>query len=125
MHALCTNQKRILIVDWDVNHGNGSQDIFFDDGDIFIYSIHRYGAGFYPGTGAANETGTGPGLGSTLNVPVAYGTPRQEFLARFTQTLEAVADRVRPQLVLVSAGFDAHHADPVGSLGLESEDYMR
>ncbi len=92
---------RVLIVDWDVHHGNGTQDIFYADGGVYFYSIHRYGGGFYPGTGAADETGSGAGLGCTLNVPVAFGTPRQEFLARFTQTVESVANKVRPQLVLL------------------------
>jgi acetoin utilization deacetylase AcuC-like enzyme len=115
---------RVLIVDWDVHHGNGTQDIFYADGTIFFFSIHRYGGGFYPGTGAADETGTGQGLGSTLNVPLPFGTPRQDFLGRFMHTLEAVADKVRPQLVLISAGFDAHRNDPVGSLGLETEDFV-
>jgi acetoin utilization deacetylase AcuC-like enzyme len=114
---------RVLVVDWDVHHGNGTQDIFYADGTVFFYSIHRYGGGFYPGTGAADETGTGPGLGSTLNVPVAFGISRQEYMKRFTHTLEAVADKVRPEVVLVSAGFDAHHDDPVGSLDLETEDF--
>jgi acetoin utilization deacetylase AcuC-like enzyme len=124
-HARTSHQlDRVLIVDWDVHHGNGTQDIYFADDSVFFYSIHRFGGGFYPGTGAADETGTGRGLGCTLNVPLAYGTPRHQFVRRFTETVSAVADKFRPQLVLVSAGFDAHHADPVGSLGLESEDYV-
>ena len=114
---------RVLIVDFDVHHGNGTQDIFYDDGQTCFYSIHRYGGGFYPGTGAASETGTGPGLGKIVNVPIRFGTPRQEYLDHFAATLQAFADKVRPQLVLVSAGFDAHHADPVGALGLEAEDF--
>jgi len=124
-HAKTVHQlDRVLIVDWDVHHGNGTQNIYYADGAVFFYSIHRYGGGFYPGTGAADETGTGRGLGSTLNVPLPWGTPRQEYLARFTHTVENVADKVRPQLVLVSAGFDAHRDDPVGALGLEAEDFV-
>jgi acetoin utilization deacetylase AcuC-like enzyme len=114
---------RVLIVDFDVHHGNGTQDIFYADGQVAFYSIHRYGGGFYPGTGAADETGTGRGLGRIVNVPVRYGTPRPEYLARFSATLADVADQVKPQLVLLSAGFDAHRADPVGALGLEAEDF--
>jgi acetoin utilization deacetylase AcuC-like enzyme len=117
------NLDRILIVDWDVHHGNGTQDIYYADGAVYFYSIHRYGDGFYPGTGAADETGTGKGLGCTHNEPVRFGTLREEYLTRFTHSLESVADKVRPQLVLISAGFDAHKADPVGSLGLEVEDF--
>jgi acetoin utilization deacetylase AcuC-like enzyme len=114
---------RILIVDWDVHHGNGTQDIFYADPSVMFCSIHRFGNGFYPGTGAANETGTGPGLDCTLNAPVRYGSSRQEFHAIFRGAVEKAADKMRPELVLVSAGFDAHRRDPIGSLGLESEDF--
>jgi acetoin utilization deacetylase AcuC-like enzyme len=114
---------RVLIVDWDVHHGNGTQDIFYADGQTCFYSIHRYGGGFYPGTGASSETGTGAGLGRIVNVPVKYGTLRQAYITQFAATLESFADKMRPQLVLLSSGFDAHRADPVGSLGLETEDF--
>jgi acetoin utilization deacetylase AcuC-like enzyme len=116
--------SRVLIVDWDVHHGNGTQDVFYREPRVMFLSIHRYGWGFYPGTGAADETGTGPGLGFTRNVPLPFGIPRPDFLAAFTAALEECADRIRPELVLVSAGFDAHRLDPIGSLGLESEDYQ-
>jgi acetoin utilization deacetylase AcuC-like enzyme len=123
-HARRKHQlTRILLIDWDVHHGNGTQDIFYEDPAVLFYSIHRYGQGFYPGTGAAEETGKGKGLGYTLNVPVKFGTPRQEYLDLFTQALEKAADKIKPELVLLSAGFDAHHKDPIGSLGLETEDY--
>jgi acetoin utilization deacetylase AcuC-like enzyme len=112
---------RVLVVDWDVHHGNGTQDMFYDDPRVGFFSIHRWP--FYPGTGAADETGTGDGLGATLNLPTAFGTPRREYLTKFADELTAFAARIQPQLVLVSAGFDAHAADPVGSLGLETEDY--
>jgi acetoin utilization deacetylase AcuC-like enzyme len=114
--------ERILIVDWDVHHGNGTQDIFYDDAGVFFFSIHRYP--FYPGTGSADETGTGRGLGYTLNVPVRFGTPRHEYHRLFLQGLERAAAVCRPQLVLISAGFDAHREDPIGSLGLETEDFV-
>jgi len=116
--------SRILIVDWDVHHGNGTQDIFFARPEVFFFSIHRYGNGFYPGTGAADETGTGPGLGATLNVPVRWGTSRRDYLGLYRNALEKAADRIKPELVLVSAGFDAHVNDPIGSLGLEVEDFV-
>src|SRR5262249_31246810 len=115
--------NRILIVDWDVHHGNGTQDVFYSEPRVQFLSIHRYGWGFYPGTGAADETGTGPGLGYTANVPLPFGTPRPEYIAAFTSALEKCADHIRPELILVSAGFDAHRLDPIGSLGLESEDF--
>src|SRR5262249_12065741 len=116
---------RVLIVDWDVHHGNGTQDIFYASPEIQFLSIHRYGHGFYPGTGAADETGTGPGLGHTINVPVRFGTSRREYHDHFLRGLEKAAERIKPELVLVSAGFDAHRLDPIGSLGLEVEDFPR
>ena len=112
---------RVLIVDWDVHHGNGTQEIFWEDGRVGFFSIHRYP--FYPGTGAADETGSGRGLGTKLNVPIAFGTPRTEYLRQFQAGLEFLAAKMRPQLVLISAGFDAHRLDPIGSLELESEDF--
>jgi acetoin utilization deacetylase AcuC-like enzyme len=114
---------RVLIIDWDVHHGNGTQDIFYEDPEVIFYSIHRYGRGFYPGTGAAEETGRGKGEGHTLNVPIRFGTSRKDYRDAFTRALEKSADRIKPELVLLSAGFDAHARDPIGSLGLETEDF--
>jgi acetoin utilization deacetylase AcuC-like enzyme len=114
--------NRVLIVDWDVHHGNGTQATFWEDPQVAFFSIHRWP--FYPGTGDKDETGSGDGLGSTLNLPVEMGTPRKDYLQRFRSELEGFAARHRPELVLVSAGFDAHRDDPVGSLGLETEDYI-
>ncbi len=115
--------ERVLIVDWDVHHGNGTQDIFFEDPNVVFYSIHRYGMGFYPGTGAADETGRGKGQGHIINAPVKFGTARKEYHGLFTNTLEKAANLIKPELVLLSAGFDAHAKDPIGSLGLETEDF--
>jgi acetoin utilization deacetylase AcuC-like enzyme len=112
---------RVMIIDWDVHHGNGTQAIFYDDPSVAFYSIHRWP--FYPGTGDSHETGTGDGLGTTANDPVTYGTTRSEILKRFARGVESLAQRCRPQLILVSAGFDAHRLDPIGSLGLESDDF--
>ena len=78
----------------------------------------------HPGTGDRNETGGGAGLGTTLNLPVQFGTSRKDYLAQFRAALETFADKLRPQLILISAGFDSHREDPVGSLGLESEDFL-
>ncbi len=123
-HAKKTHRlTRVLIVDWDVHHGNGTQDIFYEDPEVFFYSIHRYGRGFYPGTGAADETGKGKGEGHTLNVPVKFGTSRKDYLDHFTKGLEKAVDTIEPELVLLSAGFDAHVKDPIGSLELETEDF--
>ncbi|MFO0954772.1 MAG: histone deacetylase [Isosphaeraceae bacterium] len=113
---------RVLIVDFDVHHGNGTQEIFYEDPRVAFLSIHRYP--FDPGSGAADETGTGAGLGATRNVPVRYGTSRQDFLAMFRNAVEDFADAMKPSLLLLSSGFDAHVEDPVGDLGLETEDYV-
>jgi acetoin utilization deacetylase AcuC-like enzyme len=121
-HAIAQHQlERVLIVDWDVHHGNGTQDVFYEDPGVYFFSSHRYP--FYPGSGAKTETGQGPGLGTTCNLPLAFGINRDEFRRRFTLELEKFAERCKPELVLVSAGFDAHRLDPIGSLGLESQDY--
>jgi acetoin utilization deacetylase AcuC-like enzyme len=106
-----------------VHHGNGTQDIFYADPEVMVYSIHRYGHGFYPGTGAADETGTRHGLGCTVNMPVHYGTSPKDYHSMFRSALEKAADKIRPELVLISAGFDAHQGDPIGSLDLETEDF--
>lgn len=113
---------RVLIVDWDVHHGNGTQATFWEDSQVGFFSIHRWP--FYPGTGNTDETGSGPGLGMTRNLPTSYGTSRKDYLSRFRHELEAFAAIVKPDLVLISAGFDAHRKDPIGSLGLESEDFQ-
>ncbi len=112
---------RVLVVDFDVHHGNGTQAIFWDDPQVGFLSIHRWP--FYPGTGASDETGGGHAVGSKLNIPVKFGTPRTQYLAEFQSALEHLAAKMRPQLLLVSAGFDAHREDPIGSLGLETEDF--
>jgi acetoin utilization deacetylase AcuC-like enzyme len=112
---------RVLVVDWDVHHGNGTQDFFYACEQVGFFSAHRYP--FWPGSGAADETGSGPGLGATHNLPIQFGASRDRILSQFARELGDFADRMKPQLVLVSAGFDAHRLDPVGSLGLETEDF--
>jgi len=114
--------NRVLIVDWDVHHGNGTQATFWEDAQVAFLSIHRWP--FYPGTGDKDETGSGHGLGTKLNLPIEMGTSRRDYLDQFARELEILANRHRPELVLVSAGFDAHRDDPVGSLGLETEDFI-
>ena len=114
-----TAWKRILIVDFDVHHGNGTQDIFYRDDSVFYLSVHR--DPFYPGTGAASERGSG----TTLNLPVPPGTPRTEILAAYESAVRGAAREFRPDFVLVSAGFDAYRDDPIGGLGYEVDDYRR
>jgi acetoin utilization deacetylase AcuC-like enzyme len=119
--ALDAGLHRVLVIDWDVHHGNGTQAIFYDEPRVGFFSAHRWP--FYPGTGTADETGTGRGLGTTRNLPITFGTPRSTYQDLVLRDLEDFAGRMKPELVLVSAGFDAHHSDPVGSLGLEAEDF--
>lgn len=114
---------RILIVDFDVHHGNGTQEMFYEDSRVGFLSIHRFP--FYPGTGRADETGSGPGLGFTWNVPLGAETSPRDYHAAFEASLEKAAEKMKPQLVLISAGFDAHQEDPVGGLGLDSDDFRR
>ena len=112
---------RVLIVDWDVHHGNGTQNTFYTEERVGFLSVHR--SPFYPGTGMAEETGSGPALGTKFNLPLRFGISRTEYLTRFESLLTNAAHHIRPDLILISAGFDAHAADPIGSLGLETEDF--
>ncbi len=114
--------NNVLVVDWDVHHGNGTQAAFWRDPQVGFLSIHRWP--FYPGTGHDTETGSGPALGRMLNLPVEMGTSRADYLDRFRSGLEDLASRIKPELVLISAGFDSHRDDPIGSLGLETEDFL-
>jgi acetoin utilization deacetylase AcuC-like enzyme len=108
-------------VDWDVHHGNGTQDVFYEDPTVYYVSLHQ--APLYPGTGDARETGDGPGRGTTLNVPLAAGTPRETYRATFRDALAQGVEASRPDFILVSAGYDAMRDDPLGGLLLEPEDF--
>ena len=114
--------ERIAIVDWDVHHGNGAQGIFYDDPTIFFFSMHQYP--WYPGTGSRGETGHGRGLGMTLNVPVKANTPAMEQKRSFEAAIEQISRKIRPDLIFISAGFDAHLEDPLGQLRLEDNDFV-
>ncbi len=108
--------ERILILDWDVHHGNGTQRSFYDDPRVLYVSLHQYP--FYPGTGSADETGSGDGKGYTLNIPLPGGCGDPEYLAAFQSIIEPVCNQFGPQFVLVSAGFDAHRLDPLASMNV-------
>lgn len=112
---------RVAIIDWDVHHGNGTQGIFYDDPSVYFFSMHQYP--WYPGTGARGETGHGRGLGSTMNVPVKAKTNAIEHVRMFDAAIEDISRRFRPDMIFISAGFDAHITDPLGQLLLEDEDY--
>ncbi len=113
--------SRVLIADWDVHHGNGTQDIFYRDGSVFFLSTHQ--APWYPGTGAANETGAGAGLGTTLNCPFPAGAGRDEILGAFERKLVPAMRKFQPELVMISAGFDSRLGDPLGQFTLTDEDF--
>jgi acetoin utilization deacetylase AcuC-like enzyme len=111
---------RVLIVDWDVHHGNGTQEIFWQDPSVYYLSLHQFP--WYPGTGLPEERGAGPGLGTVRNVPVAAETPRKTYLNCFRDALDATFEEFSPELVLISAGYDCMAGDPLGQLLLEPED---
>ena len=110
-------RKRVLIVDWDVHHGNGTQDIFYEDPSVGYLSTHR--VPFYPGTGGAGERGAG----NIINLPMTVGTSRKSFLGQFEAGVRKAGAEFKPEFVLVSCGFDAFEGDPIGGLGLKPEDY--
>ncbi len=112
---------RVAIIDWDVHHGNGTQGIFYNDPSVFFFSMHQYP--WYPGTGSRGETGQGKGLGATMNVPVRADTAADEQRRMFDAAIWDIAKEFRPDLVMISAGFDAHLTDPLGQLRLEDADY--
>jgi acetoin utilization deacetylase AcuC-like enzyme len=119
--ALTAAGERVLVVDWDAHHGNGTQDIFYADPDVLYVSMHEWP--LYPGTGALAETGTGRGAGTTCNFPLPAGATGDVYLAAVDEVVAPLAERFRPGWLLVSAGFDAHRADPLTGLGLAAGDY--
>ena len=110
-------KRRVLIVDWDVHHGNGTQDIFYDDPSVWYLSTHRWP--FYPGTGRGDERGAG----NILNIPIPEDIARPAFLTKLKEGVERAGREFKPEFVLISCGFDAYARDPIGGLGLEPEDY--
>ena len=119
--ALDSGLERVAIVDFDVHHGNGTQDIFYERSDVLYMSCHEYP--LYPGTGAASERGQSEGEGFTRNAPMAAGGGRSEYIAVFDQLFAPALREYAPELLLVSAGFDAHQSDPLAQMELESADY--
>ena len=113
--------RRVAIVDWDVHHGNGSQDVFYEDADVFFFSTHQ--SPWYPGTGAREETGAGKGLGTTMNRPFPAGTGMKEIRGAFENDLLPALERFKPDLILISAGFDSRAGDPLGNFLLQDDDF--
>jgi acetoin utilization deacetylase AcuC-like enzyme len=113
---------RVAIVDWDVHHGNGTQDIFYEDPTVFFFSTHQWP--LYPGTGRADETGAGPAVGTTMNFPLPAGSGRKEILGAVQNCLIPAMESFRPELVIVSAGFDSRLGDLLGRFTLTDEDFF-
>ena len=111
------NLKKVAIIDFDVHHGNGTQEIFYSDDSVFYGSIHEHP--LFPGTGLENETG----VGNIFNAPISAGTNSEDFLEIFSNKILKNVDKFKPEIILISAGFDAHKRDPLASINLESEDY--
>jgi acetoin utilization deacetylase AcuC-like enzyme len=119
--ALRDRGDSVLVIDWDAHHGNGTQAIFDADADVFYVSMHEWP--LYPGTGRIDEIGSGPGAGTTLNFPFPAGTTGDAYLDAIDTVVAPIAERIRPDWVLVSAGFDAHRDDPLTDMGLTAGDY--
>jgi acetoin utilization deacetylase AcuC-like enzyme len=120
-HARARGVGRVLVLDFDVHHGNGTQEMFYDDPNVLFVSLHQFP--FYPGTGALEEAGKGDGLGFTVNVPLSAGTGDAEYALAFERIVAPVASEFTPELVLLSAGFDAHESDPLAQMRVTSEGY--
>jgi acetoin utilization deacetylase AcuC-like enzyme len=116
--------SKVMIIDWDVHHGNGTQNIFWEDPSVFYFSIHENPAFLYPGTGRRWETGKGAGEGTTLNAPMAPGAGNDEYRLVFEQMLAPAVERFRPELFVLSTGFDAHRDDPLADIELTEEGYQ-
>lgn len=115
------NVKKVLIVDYDVHHGNGTQDVFYEDENVLFISTHQYP--YYPGTGAIGDVGNGSGYGTTINIPLSAGHGDKSYKLLFDKVIWLAAKRFQPELIIVSAGFDAHHVDPLASMQLSHTGY--
>jgi len=113
--------QKLAILDWDVHHGNGTQQIFYEDPTVLYISLHQFP--FYPGTGSRNERGEGKGDGYTLNIPLPAGTGEDRYLEAFREEIIPALERYDPELLLISAGFDAHRNDPLGGMDLTEESF--
>ena len=119
----CGLAKKALIIDWDVHHGNGTQHIFYYDDTVFYLSLHQYP--FYPGTGRVDEIGSAKGRGYTMNIPLSAGADDTVYIRKLEEALEQIASRFEPDLVLISAGFDAHIDDPLGGMRVTDSGFYK
>lgn len=117
------NLQRILIIDWDVHHGNGTQDTFYDDPAVFYLSLHQFP--FYPMSGKEDETGSGAGKGFTHNIPLSAGGDDDTYVQKLEQALLDLENSFQPQLILISAGFDAYYKDPIGGMHVTEEGFYK
>lgn len=122
-YALSRNISRILIVDWDVHHGNGTQEMFYNNDQVFYLSLHQ--APFYPMTGRSEETGIDAGIGYTMNIPLPYGQDDQAYVRVLDEALQRIEQQFLPELVLISAGFDAHIDDPIGGMQVSEDGFYK
>jgi acetoin utilization deacetylase AcuC-like enzyme len=114
---------KVAIIDWDVHHGNGTQEIFYDDPTVFYISLHQYP--FYPGTGSSDEKGTGKGYGFTLNLPMPAGSDDEDYLKVFGEEIVPTLEKFQPEFIIISAGFDAHRDDPLAGMNLTEEAFHK
>ncbi len=120
-HARARGAERVFILDWDVHHGNGTQEMFYEDPSVLYASIHQWP--YYPGTGDVGEVGSADGTGHTVNIPLSAGAGPAAYLDAFDRVLLPICDLYRPDLVLVSAGFDAHRDDPLAEMNLDASTF--
>ena len=119
--TIAAQGERVMVLDWDAHHGNGTQDIFYDRSEVLYVSLHQFP--FYPGTGSLSEIGAGAGTGATVNLPFPAGTPGDAYRLAFDEVVIPLAEEFAPHWLLISAGFDAHRADPLTDLGLSAGDF--
>lgn len=122
-HVRSRGSSKVAIIDWDVHHGNGTQDIFYTEGEVLYLSVHQ--SPFYPGTGSVREVGEGAGKGSTVNVPLPEGCGEEDYAAAFSEIFSPILREFGPELVIVSAGYDSHAADPLGGMRLQASSFGR
>lgn len=122
-HAVAAGFERVLVIDWDVHHGNGTQHAFYDRRDVLVFNVHQFP--FYPGTGAMEEQGRGPGVGYTVNAPFPPGMGDADYARLFRELLVPVAESFAPSMVIVSAGFDGHREDPLGGMRVSGEGFAQ
>lgn len=119
------NYKKIAIIDWDVHHGNGTQEIYYSRKDVLFIDLHRYDGKFYPGSGTEEEKGKNQGYGYNINIPLSKGTGENVYLEKFNNIILPTLKEYNPDWIFVSCGFDAHESDPLGGMNLKDDSYAK